>query len=124
MRRLRVFVVEDLPAMKELFNELFSSAQKFYLEGLCTTEAEARLWLDEHPGGWDLAIVDLILKEGSGFGVIERARQTSPTAPVVVFSAFLTPGVVEHCQRLGATTVLDKAEPSKLLNWLDNFPTD
>lgn len=121
MRRIRVFVVEDLPAMRELFNELFASSNKFYLEGLATTEAEAKLWLDEHPQGWDLAIIDLILAEGSGFGVIERARQSSPAASIVVFSAFLTPGVVEHCEKLGATVALDKTDGKRLLDWLDEF---
>ena len=39
------------------------------------TEAEARLWLSEHPAGWDLAIVDLFLREGSGMNVVEAARK-------------------------------------------------
>lgn len=107
--------------MRELLNELFSSTQKFYVAGLATTEAEARLWLSEHPSGWDLAIIDLILAEGAGFGVIERARQIAPNAAIVVFSGYITPGVAEHCHRLGATVVIDKAEGNSLLAWLDAF---
>lgn len=121
MPAIRVFLVEDLQPMRELLNELFSSTQKFHVAGLATTEAEARLWLSEHPSGWDLAIVDLILAEGAGFGVIERARQTAPNSAIIVFSGYITPGVAEHCHGLGATAIIDKAEANGLLAWLDAF---
>jgi two-component system, OmpR family, response regulator len=119
--RIRVFLVEDLPSMRDLLNELFASSQKFHLEGIATNEAEAKLWLDDHPGAWELAIVDLILAEGSGFGVIERARRVAPESAIVVFSGYVTPGVHQHCMDLGATAVIDKAQADALLNWLDSF---
>lgn len=124
MSRIRVFLVEDLPAMRDLLNELFASSQKFHLEGIATNEAEAKLWLDEHPGAWELAIVDLILAEGSGFGVIERARRVAPASKIVVFSGYVTPGVQQHCIDLGASVVIDKAEGNALLKWLDAFALD
>jgi two-component system, OmpR family, response regulator len=119
--RIRVFLVEDLPSMRDLLNELFASSQKFHLEGIATNEAEAKLWLDDHPGAWELAVVDLILAEGSGFGVIERARRVAPESAIVVFSGYVTPGVHQHCMDLGATAVIDKAQADALLNWLDSF---
>lgn len=105
--------------MRELLNELFASNQKFRLAGITTTEAESRLWLEDHPREWDLAIVDLVLAEGSGFSVIEKARQQSPTAPIVVFSGYVSPGVAQHCTQLGATAIIDKAESDSLVRWLD-----
>ena len=110
--------------MRDLLNELFASSKKFRLEGIATTEAEAKLWLDDHPHGWDLAIVDLILAQGSGFGVIERARRVAAHAPIVVFSGYASPGVAQRCKSLGATAVIDKAEGDALLKWLDAYLPD
>jgi two-component system, OmpR family, response regulator len=118
---IRVFLVEDMPTMRELLNELFASSNKFRLEGISTTEAEAKLWLDEHPEEWDVAIVDLILAEGSGFGVVERARRVAPSASIVVFSGYVTPGVSARCTQLGANAAIDKAQPNGLLRWLDAY---
>lgn len=124
MGRIRVFLVEDRPSIRDLLNELLASLQRFHLEGIATNEAEAKLWLDEHPGAWELAIVDLILDEGSGFGVIERARRVAPSSTIVVFSGYVSPGVHQHCMDLGASAVIDKAEGNALLQWLDAFAPD
>ncbi|NNU45510.1 hypothetical protein [Ramlibacter montanisoli] len=70
---IRVFLVEDLPAMRELLVDLFTSIGNYQVVGTSSTEAEANLWIDEFPRKWDLLIVDLILAEGSGLGVV-RAR--------------------------------------------------
>jgi DNA-binding NarL/FixJ family response regulator len=121
---IRVFLVEDLASMRDLLNELFASSRKFRLEGIATTEAEAKLWLDDHPHGWDLAIVDLILAQGSGFSVIERARRVAAHAPIVVFSGYASPGVAQRCKSLGATAIIDKAEGDALLRWLDAYLPD
>ncbi|HEX7892242.1 MAG TPA: response regulator [Ramlibacter sp.] len=115
---IRVFVAEDSPGMHELIAELLVTSARFELVGSAATEAEARHWLQEHPADWDLAIVDLVLREGSGFGVVERARQVNKQSPVLVFSGYLSPGVTLHCLELGATAVLDKAQANSLLQWL------
>lgn len=115
---IRVFIAEDSPGMHQLISELFATSTSFVLAGTAVTEAEARLWLKEHASGWDLAIVDLVLKEGSGFGVVQRAREVNKHNPVLVFSGYLSPGVTLHCLELGATAVLDKAQANSLLQWL------
>jgi len=74
-----------------------------------STEAEAKLWIDENTGGWDLAVVDLILEQGTGMGVISRCRQTSRTGRIVVLSDYATPGIRKHCINLGANAVFQKS---------------
>ena len=86
--------------MHQLISELFATTASFELVGSAVTEAEARFWLAEHPASWDLAIVDLVLKEGSGFGVVERAREVNKFSPILVFSGYLSPGVTLHCLEL------------------------
>jgi DNA-binding NarL/FixJ family response regulator len=109
---IRVFVVEDLGRMRSLFKDLFSQLEEASVVATAATEAEARLWLTEHPGGWELAIVDLILEQGSGMGVISKCKASPRRGRIVVFSSYATPGVREHCLRLGADAVFDKTDSS------------
>lgn len=89
--------------------DLLASLGGFVVTGMASTEAEAWLWLDEHPGGWDLAIIDLVLEQGTGMGVIARCTNRAPGAGVVVFSEYATPGIRKHCLKLGADEVFQKS---------------
>lgn len=106
----RVFVVEDMHRMRGLLSELFSSLGALHIVGVASTEAEADLWLDEHPGGWDLAVIDLLLEQGSGMGVVARCRARHPEGKIVVLSGYATPGVRKHCLALGADHVFHKGQ--------------
>lgn len=115
----RVFVVEDLRSMQMLLADLFHTIGSIEIVDGSTTEAEAKLWLDEHPGAWDLAIVDLVLAEGSGMGVVAHARRTGgPGAKVVVFSGYASPGIRAHCLALGADAVFEKTDTAQFISWL------
>ena len=70
---------------------------------------QARSWLGQHGGAWDLAIVDLFLKQGSGLGVLEACRDRSTAQRVVVLSNYATPDMRKRCTQLGADAVFDKS---------------
>ena len=106
----RVFLVEDMRRMRGLLSELFSSLGDFRIVGTASNEAETDLWLDEHPDGWDLAVIDLLLEQGSGMGVVARCRTRHPEGKVVVLSSYATPGVRKHCLALGADHVFHKGQ--------------
>lgn len=112
---IRVFVVEDLGRMRGLFEDLFAHLQDAGVVGMAATEAEALAWLAEHPGGWDLAIIDLILEQGSGMSVISRCKASPRPGKIVVFSSYATPGVREHCLKLGADAVFDKSDSAEFV---------
>jgi CheY-like chemotaxis protein len=113
---VRVFLVDDSDKTRRLFQDLLAG-QGFTFAGTAGTEAEANLWLDEHPGAWDLAIIDLLLEQGAGLGVIERCRKHSAEGRVAVFSAYATPGVRQRCLDLGANVVFDKTDLPGLLEY-------
>ncbi|MDB5875432.1 MAG: putative response regulator, CheY [Ramlibacter sp.] len=117
MTEIRVFVVDDAMKMRGTLGELLSAIGNFRVVASATTEAEANLWLDEHPGGWDLAVIDLLLEEGSGLGVIARCRAHAQRGTVVVFSGYATPGVRGRCMELGAAAVFDKSDLQGLLDF-------
>lgn len=118
---LKVFLVEDLQRMRGLLADLFSSIGGIHIVGSSSTEAEAKLWLDDHPGGWDVAVVDLVLDQGSGMEVIRRCKADSAGGKVVVFSSYATPGVRQHCIELGAEVVFDKSETAAFITWFNDL---
>jgi DNA-binding NarL/FixJ family response regulator len=107
---LRVFLAEDMKPVRERLAELLSQAGDCRVAGAAGTEAECKLWLDEHAGRWDLAVIDLVLAQGTGLGVLARARQTHPAGRAVVFSDYVSPGIRQHCLELGAAAVFHKAD--------------
>lgn len=118
---LRVFLVEDLQRMRGLLGDLFASIGGFRIVATAGTEAEANLWLDEHRGGWDVAIIDLVLEQGAGMNVIRRCKADRHGGRIVVFSSYATPGVRQHCLDLGADAVFDKGETAQFIAWFGDL---
>ena len=118
---VRVLIVEDSRPMQELVGDLLDSVGGFEVVGMASNETAATDWLLRHRGGWDLAIVDLLLAEGSGFTLITRCNK-EPGGAVLVFSDFVTPVVRQRCMRLGADGVISKAQFGELRNYLQAFP--
>jgi DNA-binding NarL/FixJ family response regulator len=107
---IRVFLVEDTKQLQDVICDLLAGLGDFQLVATATTEAEANLWLAEHPRSWDLAIIDLVLEQGTGMGVIAHCRRTCPSGKVVVFSDYVTPGIRKYCLKLGAEAAIPKAD--------------
>src|SRR5688500_18903633 len=118
---VRVLLVEDQKPMQELIRELLDSVGGFEVVGVALGETTATDWLYRNKGGWDLAIIDLLLAEGSGFTLLTRCN-AEPGGAVVVFSDFVTPVVRQRCVRLGADGVISKAQFGELRAYLQAFP--
>jgi DNA-binding NarL/FixJ family response regulator len=118
---VRVFLVDDLKSMQELVGDLLESVGGFEVVGRASNETSATEWLLHNKGGWDLAIVDLMLGEGNGFTLVSRC-QKDPGGEVLVFSDFASPAVRQRCLRLGADGVISKAEFGALRAYLQAFP--
>jgi DNA-binding NarL/FixJ family response regulator len=118
---LRVFLVEDLQRMRGLLSDLFASIGGFKVVAMTSTEAEAKLWLEENPGEWDLAVIDLVLDQGAGMNVIRACKAQPNGGRIVVFSSYATPGVRQHCMELGADAIFDKSETERFIAWCDDL---
>lgn len=114
----RVFLAEDFKRMRDLLIDLFSSTGEYQVVGTACTEEEASRWLSAHGDAWDLAIVDLVLDEGSGTHVVRRAREQHYGGLIAVLSSCVTDSLREHCYALGADAVFDEAESTRFLLWL------
>ena len=115
---VRVFLVEDMKHVQEIVADLLTSLGDFRLVKAIGNEAEARLWLVEHPGAWDLAVIDLVLDQGSGMGVVSRARESAGRrGRVIVFSDYASDGIRKHCLRLGADAVFLKSQTREFMDY-------
>ncbi|HVE53827.1 MAG TPA: hypothetical protein VNB23_10650 [Ramlibacter sp.] len=117
---IRVFLVEDMLPVHAVVSDLLASLGDFRLVNATATEAEAKLWLSENHGEWDLAIVDLVLEQGTGMAVIPKARASADergTGNVVVFSDYASDGIHSHCRKLGADAVFLKSQVHDLMRY-------
>ena len=116
---VRVFLVEDMRQVQGLLGDLLAGLGDFLLVGATRTEAEAKLWLQENAGGWDLAIIDLVLDQGTGMTVIPRARGAAGRegGNIVVFSDYASDGIRSHCLKLGADAVFLKSQTQEFMDY-------
>ena len=106
---LRTYIVEDNATIRENLIGTLEELASIEPLGWAETENEAKSWLAQNGGGWDLAIVDLFLKQGSGLGVLEACRDRTPGRRVVVLSNYATTDLRKRCLQLGADAVFDKS---------------
>jgi two-component system OmpR family response regulator len=106
---LRTYIVEDNATIRENLIGTLEELASVKALGWAETEGQARHWLTAHESAWDLTIVDLFLKQGSGLGVLEACQGRSPGQRVVVLSNYATPDMRKRCSQLGADAVFDKS---------------
>lgn len=118
---VRVFLVEDMKHLRTVLEDLLRTVGNFTVVGSADTEAEANFWLEEHPHAWDLVITDLVLDQGTGFGVVQKCRQRPDARKVLVLSDYVTPVIQRHCLSLGADAAIPKSDMPALLGFLGAF---
>ncbi|WP_432731722.1 response regulator [Variovorax sp. W6] len=106
---LITFLVEDNKTIRDNLVPALEDLVNGRVVGYAETETEALAWLAAHPDDWQLLIVDLFLKEGSGLGVLGGARERKPSQRVVVLSNYVTADIRARCTALGADAVFDKS---------------
>lgn len=65
--------------------------------------------LQEYEDIWELAVVDLFLKQGSGLTVLRACQQRSESQHVLVLTNYATDDMRRRCLALGADGVFDKS---------------
>lgn len=106
---LMTYLVEDNQLILENLIETLREIACVEVSAHTDTQSEASRWLDSHDGKWNLAIVDLMLKEGSGLGVLAGCRNRKPYQKVVVLTNYAAPAIRSRAIALGADRVFDKS---------------
>jgi len=107
---MNALVVEDSPQIAERLVELVSVPHRVEVVATAATEDEALQACDRYP--IRLAIVDLQLAQGTGFGVIRRLRAATGSNPacIVVLTNHAVPALKVAAFEAGADYFLDKSK--------------
>lgn len=108
-KALITYLVEDNLTVLDNLVETLNEVADIKIAAHSATQAEAIRWLEMHDGQWDLAIVDLFLKQGSGLGVLAGCRNRADHQKIVVLTNYATPEIRERAAALGADNVFDKS---------------
>ena len=106
--QLAVFVVEDNPEIQENLAGALEELTCAKVVGASTSEDGAIAWLAAHQD-WDVLLVDLFLKGGSGMRLVQQVRRTRPGQKIIVFSNYVNAAVRKRCAQLGVDAVFDKS---------------
>jgi two-component system, OmpR family, response regulator len=107
--KLRVVIVEDSTIIRARLAEAVAEIPNVEIVGHAETEADAVSLLGRD--GWDAAVLDLQLKQGTGLGVLKTVGQgTRPDrTKIIVFTNYAFPQYRERSMLLGADYFFDKA---------------
>ncbi|RZJ19332.1 MAG: response regulator [Haliea sp.] len=106
---LRAYVVEDNLVVRENLVAALQELTCVQVVGASATEADGHRWLSENLQAWDVVIVDLFLKAGTGLALLTRIQRTRPGQKVIVFSNYVNQEVRKRCAMLGVDAVFDKS---------------
>jgi DNA-binding NarL/FixJ family response regulator len=107
---LLTFLVEDNRTIRDNLIPALEDLSSVRIVGFAETETAAVEWLAAHAAGWQLVVVDLFLKEGSGLGVLRSCAARSPRQRAVVLSNYINADIRARCKALGADAVFDKSK--------------
>ncbi len=107
-REIRILLIEDSVLLQERLTEMLTQRGVMRVTGTAATEREARERIDS--GVYDVLLVDVELREGSGIGAITHARAhyTSRQPLIIVLTNYPLPAVRTRCLAAGADHFLDK----------------
>lgn len=116
---LRTYIVEDSPTIRTNLIETLHELADVRAVGTSETERESVGWLTSHGTDWDLAIIDLFLREGSGMNVLAACGSGRHGGQaMVVLTNHATDEIRRRCLALGADAVFDKStEVDELIDW-------
>jgi two-component system, OmpR family, response regulator len=104
---LRLLLVEDSKVLTERLTEAIDQIADVQLIGTAETEAAAVALATREPV--DVIILDLHLRQGTGFGVMRALATTQLKPQIIVLTNYDLPEYKNAAFALGATHFLDKA---------------
>jgi DNA-binding NarL/FixJ family response regulator len=115
--KLKVLIIEDSPEIAAGISDRLLQSGQCEIVGHAASEQLALDWSFQNEGGFDVAILDLLLPEGSGFGVLAHMSKYQP-GKVVVLSEYVSPVMAERCKAAGAVAAFPKSKMSECLDFV------
>ena len=106
---LLTILVEDNATIRENLIPALSDLAGLQVVAVVDTAASAISALEAHRDEWQLAVVDLFLKDGSGLTVVRACQNRLASQHVLVLTNYATSEIRRRCLDLGADGVFDKS---------------
>ncbi len=106
---LVTILVEDSKAIRDSLLAAMTELTDVEVVAMAETAVDANSALETFRDRWELAVVDLFLKQGSGLAVLRACRERPSNRHVLVLTNYLTPEIRKRCLELGADAVFDKS---------------
>ena len=106
-RRVRTLIIDDDEDMRLLAASIIRVADNgLEVVGQASDALSGlRQWRDLAP---DMVVVDFRMPDSTGLEVAEEMLAEEPAQPIILFSAYLDPEVVDEADRIGICSVLEK----------------
>ena len=99
-----LLIVEDDPEMRDLLRKVLE--KEGYRISVAGDGREATTSLSRKP--FDLVVTDLLMPDDGGLELLRAIRQTHPTLPVIIITAFGDWGSYSRALELGAAAFISK----------------
>ncbi|BEP62278.1 hypothetical protein GmRootV213_28320 [Variovorax sp. V213] len=106
---LSTILIEDSKTIRENLVPALAELADVEVVAVAETASEAVVLLESLKNTWQLAVVDLFLREGSGLTVLRACQERSARQRVVVLTNYLTEEMRRRSRELGADAIFDKS---------------
>ena len=116
---LRVVHVDDSALLQDRMRAYFEELGHIQIVGTAEGQSDAIAALSARE--YDVALIDVELRQGTGIPVIRHIREHPPRGEsplIIVFTSFALPAIRERCMSAGADYFLDKARDFERLSGL------
>lgn len=122
MSVLKAYIVEDSAVILHSLVAMLEEMVPVRVVGTADNEAAAVAWLSDPDNRYDLVIIDIFLKRGSGLGVLKALGGKTEGRSLIVLSNYATADMRRACLQLGADQVFDKSnEIDALVQYCDRL---
>ncbi len=114
-----MFIVDGSVELQDALRQSLDDLQLARCVGSASTQAQAQEWLQAHPLGWDVLVVEPELRPGNGLALLAFCRDRAPGQSVLVLTHHATDAMRQYCLAQGADAVFDKS--SQLVAFLSQL---
>jgi len=104
---IKTILVEDNEGIRRALIPALAELANVDVIAIAETAAEGILALASH--SWQLAIVDMQLREGTGLAVLRAGQDRAAHQHMIAFSNYATHEIRRRCMEAGADAVYDKS---------------
>lgn len=105
---MRVLIVEDDRYLVEELKRLLSMIDGCQIVYVSDVGDDALAWVAAHPKRWDLALIDIFLRQGHGFSVAKMCKRVG-SGKVAMMSNYARDEVKEQMAKQGIDAFFDKS---------------